>query len=131
MGGGSVGCPARQVGHPSTPVPISSSPATAKLPPSICFLTSSLELDKAATSRTMNMSVISPLVETAKTYFEEVDAGRLPAELFAPDFEFYFPKFGVGRGLEEFRKCATGLAAAGHKLVHHCNGADDRLIHPR
>ena len=36
---------------PSTPEPISSSPATAKLPPSICFLTSFLELDKAVTRR--------------------------------------------------------------------------------
>jgi hypothetical protein len=56
----------------------------------------------AATRRFMNMSVTSPLIETAKTYFEEADAGRPPDELFTPDFEFYFPKFGVGRGLEEF-----------------------------
>ena len=44
MGGGSVGCPARRASRLSTPEPISSSPATAKLPPSICFLTSSLDL---------------------------------------------------------------------------------------
>src|SRR5579863_5707490 len=41
-GGGSVGCPARQASRPNTPVPISSSPATAKLPRSICFWTNFL-----------------------------------------------------------------------------------------
>ena len=71
MAGESVGCPARQASRPSTPEPISSSPATAKLPPSICFLTSFLELDKAATRRFMNTSVTSALIETAKTHFEE------------------------------------------------------------
>jgi hypothetical protein len=47
------------------------------------------------------------------------DAGRRPDELFTPAFEFLFPKFGVGRGLEEFHQCTIGLIEAGHKLVHH------------
>ena len=59
------------------------------------------------------------LIEFAKAYFEQVDHGRLPDELFTPDFEFYFPKYGVGRGLEEFRELAAGLASAGLKVKHH------------
>jgi hypothetical protein len=39
--------------------------------------------------------------------------------LFTPDFEFYFPKYGIGRGLEEFREFASGLASAGHSVKHH------------
>ncbi len=55
----------------------------------------------------------------ARTYFSEVDAGRIPDELFAADFEFFFPKFGVGRGLQELREFAVGLVAAGLKVTHH------------
>jgi hypothetical protein len=48
-----------------------------------------------------------------------LDSGRIPEKLFAPDFEFWFPKFGVGRGLEELREFATGLKSAGIKVLHH------------
>lgn len=51
--------------------------------------------------------------------FRTGDHGRLPDELFTPDFEFYFPKYGVGRGFEEFRELAAGLAYAGLKVTHH------------
>jgi hypothetical protein len=67
----------------------------------------------------MNTSDASLLIEFTKAYFEEVDKGRLPNELFKPDFEFYFPKYGVGRGLKEFHEFATGLAATGYKAIHH------------
>jgi SnoaL-like domain len=70
-------------------------------------------------SCTISTSASSLLIEFTKAYFEQVDNGRLPDELFTPDFEFYFPKYGVGRGLEEFREFATGLASAGHKATHH------------
>jgi hypothetical protein len=65
------------------------------------------------------MSASALLIEFAKAYFEQVDHGRLPDELFTPDFEFYFPKYGVGRGFEEFRELAAGLASAGLKVTHH------------
>lgn len=58
-------------------------------------------------------------LNSAKTYFSELDSGRIPDELFAPDFEFYFPKFGVGRGLEELREFAIGLVTAGLRVTHH------------
>jgi hypothetical protein len=67
----------------------------------------------------MNTSVSSLLIEFTKAYFKEVDDGRHPDELFALDFEFYYPKYGVGRGVEEFHEVAAGLAAAGYKVKHH------------
>jgi hypothetical protein len=48
-----------------------------------------------------------------------LDSGRIPDELIAPDFEFYFPRFCVGRGLEELREFAIGLVTAGLRVTHH------------
>jgi hypothetical protein len=67
----------------------------------------------------MNTSTEARQIEAAKIYFEQVDKGRLPDELFAPGFTFFFPKFGVGRGLEEFKEFAAGLWGAGLKSQHH------------
>ncbi len=67
----------------------------------------------------MSASVSSRMIESTKTYFREVDSGRLPDELFTADFEFFFPKFGVGRGLDEFHELAAGLRAARYKATHH------------
>jgi hypothetical protein len=64
-------------------------------------------------------------LRSAKTYFEAVDSGQVPDELFAPDFEFYFPKFGMGKGLDEIRECATGLWSAGLSVTHYL----DRLTY--
>jgi hypothetical protein len=58
-------------------------------------------------------------IETASKYFEGVDNGRIPEEIFAPGFEFYFPKFGVGRGIEQFYELAVGLGSAGLQFAHH------------
>jgi len=58
-------------------------------------------------------------LSSARTYFAELDSGRIPDELFSPDFEFWFPKFGVGHGLEELREFATGLISGGLKVTHH------------
>jgi len=49
-------------------------------------------------------------------YFEQSDAGAFPAELFAPDFQFYVAKFGVGRGLEAFFEMAS---QAGVQKIRH------------
>ncbi|MEX3941861.1 hypothetical protein AB4Y44_20330 [Paraburkholderia sp. BR10937] len=43
-------------------------------------------------------------------YYERTDAGEFPAELFTADFEFYVPKFGVGRGVEEFGQMASAAS---------------------
>ena len=58
------------------------------------------------------------LIEFAKAYFEQVDHGRLPDELFTPNFEFYFPKFGVGRGPVEFGELAAGMIGSGNRIGH-------------
>jgi hypothetical protein len=67
----------------------------------------------------MNASLQMRQIESAKAYFEKVDKGEFPFELFTPDFEFFFPKYGVGRGPEEFREFASGLWGAGFKSQHH------------
>jgi SnoaL-like domain len=56
---------------------------------------------------------------TAKKYFEDFDNGKPLDALFAPDFEFYFPKFGVGRGLEEFYECGAGLMGSMQEMAHY------------
>ncbi|HEX2815357.1 MAG TPA: nuclear transport factor 2 family protein [Phenylobacterium sp.] len=58
-------------------------------------------------------------LKAAGTYFAAVDSGRMPDELFAPDFEFFFPKYGVGQGIAELQEFATGLWEAGLKVTHH------------
>ncbi|MGY2488428.1 nuclear transport factor 2 family protein [Cupriavidus sp. CP313] len=40
-------------------------------------------------------------------YYEQTDAGQFPADLFTEDFEFYVPKFGVGRGVKDFEEMAS------------------------
>lgn len=67
----------------------------------------------------MNTSVTDQHIKAASTYFAELDSGRIPEEFFAPDFEFYFPKFDVGQGLEELQEFAVGLVSAGLKVTHH------------
>src|ERR1700743_1695266 len=67
----------------------------------------------------MNTTIQERQIAAAKAYFEQVDKGRLPDELFAPGFSFFFPKFGVGSGLEEFKEFAAGLWGAGLKSQHH------------
>jgi hypothetical protein len=67
----------------------------------------------------MDAALQTRQIESAKTYFERVDKGELPFQLFTSDFEFFFPKYGVGRGPEEFREFASGLWSAGLKSQHH------------
>jgi hypothetical protein len=63
-------------------------------------------------------------VNTSKTdavreYYRRNDAGDFPAELFTPDFQFYFPKYGVGHGPAEFFELAAGLMRATVKRASH------------
>lgn len=58
-------------------------------------------------------------LDSARKYFVEVDGGRIPDELFAADVEFFFPKFGVGRGVDGLRELAAGLGGAGLRVRHH------------
>jgi hypothetical protein len=49
-------------------------------------------------------------------YYEQSDAGQFPMELFTADFQFFVPKFGVGRGLEAFTEMAAKM---GVRQIHH------------
>jgi hypothetical protein len=53
--------------------------------------------------------------------FREGGQGRASFRTLHARFEFFFPKYGVGRGPEEFREFASGLWAAGFKSQHHRN----------
>jgi ketosteroid isomerase-like protein len=56
------------------------------------------------------MSADSPNVAVVKEYFRRGDA-RSPdvLDLLTDDVEFYFPKYGIGRGKDEFAAFATVL----------------------
>jgi hypothetical protein len=41
--------------------------------------------------------------------YEAMDSGHFPAELFTPDFQFFYPTFGIGRGPEEFLEFASAV----------------------
>ncbi|MGU7778642.1 nuclear transport factor 2 family protein [Burkholderia sp. PU8-34] len=56
----------------------------------------------------MTSSVSSAQKVAIVRYYEQTDSGRFPADLFTEDFEFYVPKFGVGRGIKEFEVMASG-----------------------
>jgi hypothetical protein len=67
----------------------------------------------------VSVSFSARMIEAAKAYFVAVDSGRLPDELFSRDFEFFFPKYGVGRGVDEFHALAAGLVTAGYKAARY------------
>lgn len=61
----------------------------------------------------------SDLVALAREYFVRADAGRADTlDLFAPDVEIYFPKFGVRRGHEAFGELAGGLLQSLIRIGH-------------
>jgi hypothetical protein len=64
-------------------------------------------------------------IETIKRYFEEIDEGILDAELFTDDFQFYFPKYGIGHGAEEYRAMA---APVGEKVIKSMSHHRDEFL---
>lgn len=58
-------------------------------------------------------------------YYSLIDSGASPAHLFDKDFQFYFPKYGVGRGLVEFAELADGARSMVDRMFHRI---DDMLI---
>jgi hypothetical protein len=58
-------------------------------------------------------------VDVVRAYFHRIDRGDFPAELFSVDFEFYMPKFGIGRGLNSFLELAQGVQATRVRSSHH------------
>jgi len=67
----------------------------------------------------MSHSDSSANIDRAREYYVRLDAGRSDLlDLFADDFEFYFPKYGIGVGKAAFVECATGLGNAVSSLAH-------------
>jgi SnoaL-like domain len=64
--------------------------------------------------------------ESTLEYFRLVDAGMPVFHLFAEDFQFYFPKFGIGRGVDEFMELAIGAQTSIGKIAHRI----DNLLAP-
>ena len=56
--------------------------------------------------------------DIVRDYIRRIDLGDFPAELFADGFQFYVPKFGVGRGVSEFMEMAAGFAT-GYRGISH------------
>src|SRR5260370_29039816 len=54
--------------------------------------------------------------QAIRRVYEKSDSGAFAAELFAPDFQFFVPKYGIGYGAEQFFEMA---GATGVKQVTH------------
>jgi hypothetical protein len=57
--------------------------------------------------------------EIARSYFRRIDNGDFPAEYFAANFEFYVPKFGIGRGVGAFDEMVQGIYKTRISSRHH------------
>src|SRR5262249_11921570 len=54
-----------------------------------------------------------------REFYARMDAGRANVfDLFADDFEFYFPKFGFGKGRAELEACTSRLGTTVRNIVH-------------
>ena len=64
-----------------------------------------------ATSRVSKQQAI-------RRFYEKSDSGSFAAELFAPDFQFFVPKYGIGHGAEQFFEMAgaTGVKQVTHQI---------------
>ena len=67
----------------------------------------------------MSANTTEDQIESVKTYFRRIDSGAFPEDMFKRDFQFFFPKYGVGVGGAEFRALTEGLHAAIKRIVHH------------
>lgn len=65
------------------------------------------------------MSSTNEHIAACNTYFREIDAGRFAARLFTENFEFFFPKYGFGRGAAEFQAFAVGLGKVIRSSRHY------------
>ncbi len=58
-------------------------------------------------------------VGTIKKYFERVDAARQDVlELFHDEIDFYFPKFGIGKGKDDLVALWAGLGGTIERIAH-------------
>ena len=58
-------------------------------------------------------------IAMAKEYFVRGDAGRADLlDLFHPEFQLYFPKFGIKRGAQAFTELVSGFAGQLQSIEH-------------
>jgi hypothetical protein len=70
----------------------------------------------------MSEGTTSRQLRKVKEYYSRVDSGDFPAELFTDNFQFFFPKFGIGRGAAEFFEMADGMMRHRvRKISHHAS----------
>jgi ketosteroid isomerase-like protein len=75
--------------------------------------------DHATTAEVEMNGADSDQIRAVKKYFKRIDRGDMTVlDLFADDFSFYFPKFGIGRGREQFRAFGGGLMASLQSIGH-------------
>ncbi|WP_431038825.1 nuclear transport factor 2 family protein [Streptomyces sp. P6-2-1] len=82
--------------------------------------------DEKATAREKHIAL-------ALEYFRRVDAGEPPTDMFTEDAQVFFPKFGTGRGLEDFARLGSGLMSEQVAFWHSLDSMTfthegDRLI---
>jgi hypothetical protein len=65
------------------------------------------------------MRADSSYAELVKNFFRRGDSGDFPVDMFAPNFEFFYPKFGIGRGVEDFFEMARGVMTTRARSQHH------------
>ena len=67
----------------------------------------------------MSEVATSDLVAVARDYFRLLDAGSPELlGLFTEDFEFYYPKYGTGKGAEQLMEVVAGLGKRVERAEH-------------
>ena len=67
----------------------------------------------------MSDGSMSPQLIKVQEYFARVDAGEFPTDLFEENFQFFFPKFGVGHGASAFFEMAKGMRTHRVANIYH------------
>ena len=76
-------------------------------------------MDKVAETASKAKTALSRRAGIVRAFYLASDAGIFRAELFVDDFEFIYPKFGLGHGVDEFRQMAAGVRVIRRRTVHH------------
>src|ERR1700748_1440085 len=64
-------------------------------------------------------SALQNRIDAVRQYFIRLDARRADVlDLFTEDFQFYFPKYGLGRGKDELQACSAALGSTLRALQH-------------
>jgi ketosteroid isomerase-like protein len=59
-------------------------------------------------------------LEITKEYFRKVDAQDFSLiNLFSNDVQIYFPKFGIGKGMDDLKAFASVFGGTSKSIIHH------------